>query len=125
MPHYEPLPDRSTEPTVSLSLSAVADLQDSLLVAMNDLKRLPRLDHKQRVFSVKAKGKPHSGMAMTMQLRRMKRGNITVHGFRSAFTDWSSECTEYPKEVADKALAHKLPDKPAKQALTKKTRRFN
>jgi hypothetical protein len=46
VPHYEPLPDRSTEPTVSLSLSAVADLQDSLLVAMNDLKRLEGLlDH--------------------------------------------------------------------------------
>lgn len=46
VPHYEPMPDRSTEPTVSLSLTAVADLQDSLLVAMNDLKRLEGLlDH--------------------------------------------------------------------------------
>jgi len=46
VPHFEPMPDRSTEPTVALSLSAVADLQDSLLVAMNDLKRLEGLlDH--------------------------------------------------------------------------------
>lgn len=46
VPHYEPMPDRSTEPTVALSLTAVADLQDSLLVAMNDLKRLEGLlDH--------------------------------------------------------------------------------
>ena len=46
VPHFEPAPDRSTEPTVSLTLSAVADLQDSLLIAMNDLKRLEGLlDH--------------------------------------------------------------------------------
>ena len=46
VPHYEPIPDRSGEPMVELSLSAVADLQDSLLVAMNDLKRLEGLlDH--------------------------------------------------------------------------------
>jgi len=45
-PHYEPPPDRSTEPMLELSLSSVADLQDSLLVAMNDLKRLEGLlDH--------------------------------------------------------------------------------
>ncbi len=42
----EPIPDRSEEPSVQMSVSAVADLQDSLLVAMNDLKRLEGLlDH--------------------------------------------------------------------------------
>lgn len=35
----------------------------------------------------------------------------TVHGFRSAFTDWLSKRTRLPKEVADKALAHTLPNK--------------
>lgn len=35
----------------------------------------------------------------------------TVHGFRSSFTDWAAETTDFPKEVADKALAHKLPNK--------------
>lgn len=39
-------PEDSDEPTVPVRLSAVADLQDSLLVAMNDLKRLEGLlDH--------------------------------------------------------------------------------
>lgn len=42
----EPLSNRSPGPTVEMSVSAVADLQDSLLVAMNDLKRLEGLlDH--------------------------------------------------------------------------------
>jgi hypothetical protein len=36
---------------------------------------------------------------------------FTVHGFRSSFTDWAAECTDVPKEVVDKALAHQLPDR--------------
>lgn len=41
-----PLPDRTDEPAVEMNVAAVADLQDSLLVAMNDLKRLEGLlDH--------------------------------------------------------------------------------
>jgi hypothetical protein len=30
-------------------------------------------------------------MAMEMLLRRMKVGNVTVHGFRSSFRDWATE----------------------------------
>lgn len=42
----EPMADRSDEPAVEMNVSVVADLQDSLLVAMNDLKRLEGLlDH--------------------------------------------------------------------------------
>lgn len=62
------------------------------------------------VFSKDGK-KPISDMTMTKLLRDDGITGVTVHGFRSTFTDWSSEKTDYPKEVADKALAHKLPDK--------------
>jgi integrase len=55
--------------------------------------------------------KPISDMTMTKLLRDDGIKGVTVHGFRSAFTDWSSEKTRFPKEVADKALAHKLPNK--------------
>lgn len=55
--------------------------------------------------------KPISDMTMTKLLRDDGIMGVTVHGFRSAFTDWSSERTRFPKEVADKALAHKLPNK--------------
>lgn len=40
----------------------------------------------------------------------MKIATITVHGFRSSFTDWAAEQTDFPKEVADKALAHRVPN---------------
>ena len=28
------------------------------------------------------------------------------HGFRSSFRDWAAECTDYPSEVCELALAH-------------------
>jgi len=75
--------------------------------ALNVLKRVPRLDYKQRAFSVKAKVKPHSDMAMTMQLRRMKMKHITVHRFRSTFRDLAAEQTAFPHETCERALAHR------------------
>jgi integrase len=51
-----------------------------------------------------------SGMAMAMLLRRMGQG-VTVHGFRSAFRDWAAECTSYPHEVCEMALAHVIGNK--------------
>ncbi len=54
-----------------------------------------------------------SDMSLTAVLRRMGHGNITVHGFRSAFRDWCSEApnNEFSREVCEHALAHSLPDK--------------
>jgi integrase len=48
-----------------------------------------------------------SGMAMAMLLRRMGT-DVTAHGFRSAFRDWAAECTAYPNEVCEAALAHTI-----------------
>lgn len=45
-------------------------------------------------------------MAMAMVLRRMKREDITVHGFRSAFRYWCGIETSFPRELAEEALAH-------------------
>ena len=50
-------------------------------------------------------------MALLMTLRRMKRDDLTVHGFRSTFRDWAAESTSFPREVAEAALAHMIPDK--------------
>lgn len=55
--------------------------------------------------------KPLSDMTMSKMLREMGYPAITVHGFRSSFTDWAAETTEVRKEVVDKALAHKLVDR--------------
>jgi integrase len=58
------------------------------------------------VFAGQKGGKPLSGMAMEMVLRRMKVAGVTVHGFRSAFRDWCGESTSFPREIAEAALAH-------------------
>jgi integrase len=52
-----------------------------------------------------------TNMAMLALLRRMNRDDLTVHGFRSTFRDWASECTEFAREVVEKALAHAVDDK--------------
>jgi len=65
------------------------------------LKGLPR--HGERVFKL-------SDMAMLQCLRGMRTG-LTVHGFRSSFRDWCKEATNYPREIAELALAHVVADK--------------
>lgn len=49
-------------------------------------------------------------MAMAMLMRRMKQDEFTVHGFRSAFRDWTGDKTSFPREVAEAALAHTVGD---------------
>ncbi len=51
-------------------------------------------------------GHPMSNMAMAKVLKRMNRGDITVHGFRSSFRDWAAEKTAYQNFIVEKALAH-------------------
>lgn len=63
------------------------------------------------VFPGAKHGTMLSDMTLTAVLRRMDRGDVTAHGFRSAFRDWVSERTEFPREVAEAALAHIVGDK--------------
>lgn len=83
------------EHRVPLSGASVA-----LLVAL--APRQPD-DH---VFPGAKAGKPLSNMAMLNTLKRMERNDLTVHGFRSTFRDWAAEATSFPRELAEKALAH-------------------
>lgn len=63
------------------------------------------------LFEGRRAGKPLSNMAMLETLKRMKRGDLTVHGFRSSFRDWAAEITAYPNEVVEMALAHTVANK--------------
>lgn len=77
------------------------------------LRELPREGDSDDgyVFIGARPGTGLSNMAMTAMLRRLGHGDITVHGFRSAFRDWVAERTSYPGEVAEMALAHRVSDK--------------
>jgi integrase len=62
------------------------------------------------VFPGAKRGSPLSVMALTMVMRRMGMEAFTVHGFRSAFRDWAGERTNFPREIAEAALAHVVGD---------------
>ena len=63
------------------------------------------------IFPGLKKDRPLSNMALLATLKRMKRDDLTTHGFRSTFRDWAAERTNYPREVAEMALAHAIGDK--------------
>lgn len=59
--------------------------------------------------------RPLSHVAMANVLRRLQTKGATPHGFRSSFRDWAGNETQFPREVAEAALAHIVGDK-AEQA---------
>ena len=50
-------------------------------------------------------GVMHANAIRTL-LHNLEYKQITRHGFRSSFRDWAGECTHYPREVCEMALAH-------------------
>ncbi|TGP59121.1 integrase, partial [Mesorhizobium sp. M2D.F.Ca.ET.225.01.1.1] len=65
--------------------------------------------------------RPLSQKAVDNLLERMKaKEATTVHGFRSSFRDWAGDATNFPRELAEAALAHVVGDK-AEQAYRRGT----
>ena len=89
------------EHRVPLSADALALLQEAAKLRVDDV---------DFVFPGGKKDKPLSNMALLMTLRRMKREDLTAHGFRSTFRDWAAE-TGQPADIAEAALAHTVGDK--------------
>jgi integrase len=88
------------EHEVPLSDRAVAILRAMQQQATGDL-----------VFEGGRGGKPISDTAMVKALRAAGAGDATLHGLRSSFRDWAGDQTEFPREVAEAALAHVISDK--------------
>lgn len=88
------------EHRVPLSKAALAIIEQLRELRLNDF-----------IFPGLRNGRPLSNMAMLQLLARMGRGDVTVHGFRSTFRDWAAECTNFPSEVAEAALAHAVANK--------------
>jgi integrase len=83
-------------------------LPDAALAVLEDMQDLREGDF---IFPGGRARRPLSNMAFLMLLRRMGRGHLTAHGFRSTFSDWCSERTIFPAEVREMALAHAVGDK--------------
>jgi integrase len=89
-------------------------LSDAALAVLREAVKLRPSEADGPVFPGGSGGKGTAGlsnMAMLAVLRRMKREDLTVHGFRSSFRDWASETTNYQREVVETALAHTIDSK--------------
>ncbi len=81
-------------------------LVEPAVEALSSMRDLATGDH---VFPGASPGRGLSNMALLAVLRRCGLA-ATVHGFRSSFRDWAAEETNFPREVAEQALAHSQPD---------------
>jgi integrase len=78
--------------------------------AIELLQSLPREPGNPHLFVGSKQGAGLDKNAMQLVMRELRPG-YTVHGLRSSFRDWCGEKTNFPRDVAEHALAHKLPDK--------------
>jgi integrase len=85
------------EHRIPLSDAAMAVLEAMRAVRMSDF-----------VFPGMRDGQPVAPRTI-QDLVKNVGGEITVHGFRSSFRDWAAERTNFPREVAEMALAHAIP----------------
>jgi integrase len=74
--------------------------------ALSVLATLKRLPESPFVFQAN-RMRPISPASIWHALRAI-RADVTVHGFRSAFSDWVTERTNYPTEAREMALAHSV-----------------
>jgi integrase len=75
-------------------------------VAIELLRKLPRVDGNPFVFISQRPSVGLSRMAMTYVMERMSQTDVTIHGFRSSFRDWAGETTAFAHDVCEAALAH-------------------
>jgi integrase len=88
------------EHRVALSSAAIAIVKQMAAIRSCDF-----------VFSGIRHGEQMGDLTMLKLLKRMRHDDITVHGFRSTFSDWCAERTSFPSEVREMALAHAVDNK--------------
>jgi integrase len=86
-------------------------LSDRALAILDEMEKIREFRPSKYVFQGLKDGAPLSNMALLMLLRRMGHPEMTVHGFRSTFSDWCAERSAFPAEVREMALAHAVSDK--------------
>ena len=87
------------EHRVPLSARAIEILSEAAKLRESD-------DANAYLFPSSRRGQPLSNMAFKQLPARMGETGFVPHGFRSSFRDWCGECTPFPREVAEAALAH-------------------
>jgi integrase len=78
--------------------------------ALAVLKDMHKIRHSDYVFPGHKQGRPIGGDAIRELMKAAAGCDVTVHGLRSSFRDWAAERTNFPREVAEMALAHAIPN---------------
>jgi len=84
-------------------------LTERALAILREAAEFRALDDDPLIFPGTKRGSALSDMSLTAVLRRMEI-DATVHGFRSVFRDFAGDRTNFPREVAEAALAHAVGD---------------
>jgi integrase len=79
--------------------------------AIGVLRAMAQLGTKGFVFPGLKTASALSDVALTKAVNVAGGSGATVHGFRSTFREWCAETTNYPRELAEAALAHTLKDR--------------
>jgi integrase len=90
-------------PLCARALQIVGEMAAEARKRASDIDALP-------IFHGARRSRPLSDMSITAVLRRMNL-DVVPHGFRSTFKTWAAERTNFPREVAEAALAHAIGDK--------------
>jgi integrase len=91
-------------------------ISDAAPAVLENVRPLPLMwdgepDPAAPIFPGTRRALPLSNMVFLLLLWRMKRTDLTAHGFRSTFSDWAAERTGYPRGVVEMALAHTVSNK--------------
>jgi integrase len=78
--------------------------------AVELLRELPTEANNEHIFVGPRAGAGLGPMALRKVLERMGRDDLTVHGFRASFKTWSTERTNFPNELVEMALSHRVGD---------------
>ncbi len=103
-PHTVPLSGRAVELLKQLRAGRTGDF----IFPSNAPTKRGTSKPGMKALAASDRERPLSNMSMLMLLRRLKVEGVTVHGFRSAFRDWCGDATDYPRELAEAALAHRV-----------------
>lgn len=85
----------------------IIPLSDRALELLNEARKLSEIG---LIFPGMRSGRPISDMTMS-KLIKVLGYQVDIHGFRTSFRTWAQEQTNTSREVAERALAHKISNK--------------
>ena len=82
-------------------------LSDGTVAILEQMQVIRQSDY---VFPGRLEGRPIGDNTIWRLAKEAAGSDITIHGLRSSFRDWAAERTSFPREVAELALAHSIPN---------------